>query len=97
MLFHVRRPVSKGFTDEGGADASQRREAAAPAPAYDFSPIRVVLALVYLMVLGGLALGFWQIGFEKGAETMLHLFEISAGALGGIIFGEKMALGAEGG
>ena len=95
MLFHVRRPVTKELIDEG-ADRTQRREDGARGPTYDFSPIRVVLALVYLMILGGLALGCWQIGFEKGAETLLSLIEVSAGAIGGILFGEKMALGAQG-
>jgi hypothetical protein len=91
MLFHVRKSVSTGFveTPEGG-------KAAAPVKQYEFSPERVLFAMLALLLVGGLMLGCWGLGYAEGATAMLHLFEVMAGGLAGLLFGERMGMAGEG-
>ena len=90
---------SKSFAALGG---SQQREGAGQGQVsrdlqggdeqLQIHPLRLGLALLFLVILIVAAfVGRW-LEFEQAATTFLHLSEVAAGGLAGLFFGERLTL-----
>jgi hypothetical protein len=90
MIFHSIRPRTKGMTDAG----LELPAASGSGPAANFQTdwIRLSFAFGFLILLGVAAFVARGIAWNEAAVAFLHLLEVAAGGIAGLLFGERIAL-----
>lgn len=83
MLFH--RKVLKGREFGPQGDGSEKDR-------YEIIPLRIVEGFLLFFVLIGASITCRLIKWDEGATTFLNLVEMAGGGLGGLFFGERLAL-----
>jgi len=84
MFFHVRRPTPNGLSPPSQVLGTEDD--------FELSTSRVALAIGFVIVLA--LFGFlakWA-AWDEAATAFLHLVEVSAGGIGGVLVGERTAL-----
>jgi hypothetical protein len=83
MIFHRAASAERGFAPKGTGTR--------PAQRYELDPIRIALAIAFMVALIAAAIACHLTGWAEGANVFLHLIEITGGGIVGLIVGEQSA------
>jgi len=84
MIFHVRLPEPKGFSETTALESA--------VPRFALSVARTVVGFAFFAALIVGAFIAKSQKWDEGANILLHMSEVVFGGLAGLIFGERMAI-----